>query len=86
MPCVSEFYGIAIHMYYNDHAPPHFHAEYGGHEALFKMDTLQVFRGKVPRRVRALVVEWASQHHDELAENWNLARDGIPLQSIEPLD
>ena len=25
MPRVSEFFGITIHMYYNDHMPPHFH-------------------------------------------------------------
>jgi hypothetical protein len=26
MPRISYFYGIAIFMYHNDHAPPHFHA------------------------------------------------------------
>jgi len=25
MPTISEFFGILILMYYNDHAPPHFH-------------------------------------------------------------
>jgi hypothetical protein len=25
MPRISEFFGIAIYMYYRDHAPPHFH-------------------------------------------------------------
>jgi hypothetical protein len=86
MPCVSQFYGITIYMYYNDHAPPHFHAEYAEDEALFGIDTLQVLRGRVPRRVRALVVEWATLHHGELVTNWNLARQGVPLQAIEPLD
>jgi Domain of unknown function (DUF4160) len=28
MPRISSFYGILIYMYYNGHAPPHFHAEY----------------------------------------------------------
>jgi len=28
MPRVSAFFGIIIAMYYNDHAPPHFHAIY----------------------------------------------------------
>jgi Domain of unknown function (DUF4160) len=86
MPRVSQFYGIAIYIYYNDHAPPHFHAEYAEDEALFTIETLQVLQGSVPRRVRALVVEWATQHLDELVANWNLARQGVPLQSIEPLD
>jgi len=29
MPVVSRFLGIAIAIYYRDHAPPHFHAIYG---------------------------------------------------------
>lgn len=27
MPRVSEFFGVAIYFYFNDHPPPHFHAE-----------------------------------------------------------
>lgn len=34
MPEISLFYGIRVTMYYNDHMPPHFHAEYNGHEAV----------------------------------------------------
>lgn len=86
MPLVSDFYGIGIYMYYSDHAPPHFHADYADSEALFAIETFQVLRGKVPRRVHALVVEWASLHRNELIANWNLARQGLPLQAIEPLD
>jgi len=26
MPTISVFYGIVIQMFWNDHAPPHFHA------------------------------------------------------------
>ncbi|HZW33848.1 MAG TPA: DUF4160 domain-containing protein [Isosphaeraceae bacterium] len=48
MPRVSQFYGIAIYMYYNDHAPPHFHAEYAEDEALFTIDTLQIFARRCP--------------------------------------
>ena len=29
MPEISRFLGIVIAMFYNDHAPPHFHAMYG---------------------------------------------------------
>lgn len=28
MPEISLFYGIRVKMYYDDHNPPHFHAEY----------------------------------------------------------
>ena len=44
-------------MYYNDHMPPHFHAEYAEHEAIYEIDILDVTRGGLPRRAHALVVE-----------------------------
>ena len=30
MPEICRFYGIVIRMYFREHGPPHFHAEYGG--------------------------------------------------------
>jgi len=86
MPRISAFFGIVIRMFYNDHSPPHFHAEYGEYEAVYKIETIEVLRGQLPRRGHALVVEWATLHRAELMENWNRARQSIPLRSIEPLD
>jgi Domain of unknown function (DUF4160) len=39
LPTISTFYGILIQMFFADHAPPHFHARYAGHEALFDIGT-----------------------------------------------
>ena len=39
MPEISRFLGIVIAMYYRDHAPPHFHAIYGEHEATVNIET-----------------------------------------------
>jgi hypothetical protein len=85
MPRISQFFGILIYMYYNDHAPPHFHAEYGGNEALYEIETLRVYAGGLPRRVHNLVIEWADLHRDELMQDWQRARNGEPLTEIEPL-
>jgi hypothetical protein len=85
MPCVSQFFGIAIFMYYNDHLPPHFHAEYAEHEATISIATLEVLTGELPRRARALVLEWASLHRRELSENWERARRGVTPEAISPL-
>ncbi len=38
MPTLSIFFGIVIRMFYNDHPPPHFHAEYQGQKATFTFD------------------------------------------------
>ncbi|MFI3196890.1 MAG: DUF4160 domain-containing protein [Methylococcaceae bacterium] len=35
MPIISRFFGIIIRMFYDDHNPPHFHAEYQAKNALF---------------------------------------------------
>jgi len=38
MPVISRFFGIIITMYWNDHNPPHFHAQYGEHEAIIGLN------------------------------------------------
>lgn len=45
MPTISEFFGIVIRMYYQDHAPAHFHAYYGEHNAVVEIETLRVREG-----------------------------------------
>ena len=85
MPELSRFYGIVIKMYYNDHAPPHFHAEYGGSVMLVAIDSLAVIAGKLPPRATGMVLEWAVQHQQELRESWDLARQMHPLNRIDPL-
>jgi hypothetical protein len=86
VPKVSEFFGIAIYMYYDDHGPPHFHALYAGRDAAFDIETLEVLFGQASPRVRRLVVEWAKQHRDELVDRWNKARAKGPLEWIAPLE
>ncbi len=86
MPRISAFFGIVIRMFYNDHSPPHFHTEYGEHEAVYRIETIEVLRGRLPRRAHALVVEWTTLHRTELMKNWDRARQSLPLRSIKPLD
>jgi hypothetical protein len=49
MPEISRFLGIVIKMFYDDHNPSHFHAEYGGKLALIDTHTLAVFSGSCRR-------------------------------------
>jgi hypothetical protein len=86
MPEISRFFGIIIRMFYDEHPPPHFHVEYGEHQASLRVDTLEIVRGKLPRRVLALVAEWTLLHRAELNDNWRLADEGQPLRPIEPLE
>jgi hypothetical protein len=86
LPTICRFFGIVITMNYNDHAPPHFHARYGGHKALLTIDGLSVVAGYLPPRVLGFVIEWAAQHVGELSANWELAREQKPLRMIPPLE
>lgn len=86
MPIVSRFYGIAIRIYRRDHNPPHFHAVYGGQQAIFSIADLKKLEGELPRRVIIMVLEWSFQYRDELMENWELALAGNEPRPIPPLD
>jgi len=86
MPEVSRFYGIIIRFYYRDHPPTHFHAIYGGHEALIEIETGAVYQGYLPSTALALVNDWRLMHVAELREDWNRARSERPLLPIAPLE
>ncbi len=85
MPTISMFYGIMIRMYNNnEHNPPHFHAQYQGHNAVFDMDG-NLTDGEMPKAQIKLIVAWAEIHREELLANWELAMQEEPLYKIEPL-
>ena len=65
MPTLAIFYGVAIQMFWYDHAPPHFHAVHGEHEAQLAMDGA-LLNGSLPPRVLAMVREWARSNQDGL--------------------
>lgn len=57
MPEISRFLGIIIRMFYNEHNPPHFHVYYNEFHAEIEITTLDYLAGKLPNRIRILVVE-----------------------------
>lgn len=85
MPEISRFFGIVIKMFFDDHNPPHFHAEYSGEIALVEIHTLSVLSGRLPPRVMGLVIEWATIHQQELLVDWQRAQARQELHRIAPL-
>lgn len=85
MPEISRFYGIIIAMFFDDHNPPHFHARYGKEKVAIEIHSLRILEGYIPPRALGIVIEWASQHKDELLNNWELAKSNQPPKKIEPL-
>jgi len=86
MPEISRFFGMVIAMFYNDHAPPHFHVRYGEQRAIVGIDSASLISGSLSPRVLGLVVEWTTLHRSELLDNWNRARRMDPLADIAPLE
>jgi len=84
MPAISEFYGIMIYMWFKDHNPPHFHAEYGEYKAMFNFDG-EIISGDFPAKKHKLVSAWAVIHSEELESNWELAKSRKETFLIEPL-
>lgn len=86
MPEVSRFYGIVIRMFFREHGPPHFHAEYSGQQAVVRIEDLTVLRGRLPPRALGIVKEWASLRQAELKTAWDRARRQEAPGKIAPLE
>ena len=85
VPRISEFYGIAIYMYWVDHPPPHFHALYSVDEAIVSIADGSVIAGSLPTIAMRLVREWLDLHREELEANWARATVPEALSRIDPL-
>ena len=86
MPEISRFFGIIIRMFFDEHNPPHVHAEYQEQKAVFDLNG-NVTRGELSSRTaKRLVREWIDLHVDELRADWELAQAGRDVQKIAPLE
>lgn len=85
MPEVSRFLGITIHMYFDEHNPPHFHVKYGEYNAQIDINSFALLQSYLPAKVLGLVVEWAEINQSKLIENWlSIEKDGY-FNKITPL-
>jgi len=85
MPVISEFYGIKIFMFWNDHMPPHFHAEYGDKKVLVDIVNGTVIKEVFPFKQLKLVLAWCEIHREELLRNWENAKQQLEINKIKPL-
>lgn len=75
MPTIAFFHGIAIRMFFNDHAPPHIHAYRGDQEAKFDIETGALIGGKLAAAQRRLVQKWIAMYNAELRAAWLAVRN-----------
>ena len=86
MPVISTFFGIIIRMFYQEHEPPHFHAEHHGDHAKFSFDGSILVGALRSRAARRRIERWVALHRRELEANWAKMKTGDPLERIEPLE
>jgi len=73
-------------MYFDEHDPPHFHAEYQGYKSVFDFKG-NVIKGNLNSKTATrLVREWIDLRINDLQEDWELARSGKEVKKIAPLD
>jgi hypothetical protein len=87
VPIISYFFGIRIRIRFEDHNPPHFHAEYQGAAASFTMDGEVLAENKkaIPGKQKALIKAWALIHQDELDDIWQMCQESGEVFKIEGL-
>ena len=79
------FFGIIIRMFYSEHNPPHFHAEYQGSEGIFNFEG-EMIQGNIRSNTAIrLIKEWTVLRKAELEENWKNVTEKVALNRIEPL-
>lgn len=88
MPIISTFFGIVVTMYFFDnrrHKLPHVHIKADGQEAVLTIPDGEVLEGTLRSNKLRLAQAWVEIHQDELMKCWDLAIEGKPVFSIEPL-
>lgn len=85
VPTICMFRGIKIFINYNEHSPPHFHAQYGEHKCAIAIAEIELINGSLPNKQLKMVYGWAALHQEELFEEWALAEQKQELFPIEPL-
>jgi hypothetical protein len=67
---VAIIAGVAIRFHWNEHPPPHFHAELADDTAVIDIRDLKLIRGSLPGNKLREVVKWASTRRASLSEAW----------------
>ena len=71
---VARVGGLKIHIYADEHPPPHFHVESPNIDATFTIDNCTFLRGNIDGREQRLVKWWYDRARPQLVVSWNATR------------
>jgi hypothetical protein len=83
MPTVAIIDGMKIQFFPNEHPPPHFHEIYAEYRALVRIDTMELWKGRLPRNKLRSVMEWANPRQAILLATWAAATANEEIGRID---
>jgi len=83
MPTVAVVDGVKIQVYWDDHPPSHFHAEYGEYRAQIVIGSLRLIKGYLPNAHLRKVIAWAKPRRNQLLEAWMKCQSDLHPGKIE---
>jgi Domain of unknown function (DUF4160) len=83
---IARFDGLSVHVYADEHPPPHFHVRWNGEERSFSIDTCSPLHasGGLARYLKN-IKKWHKKNQRLLVEAWNANRPAdCPVGPIIP--
>lgn len=71
---VARVRGLQIHVYSDEHSPPHFHVKSPDVDASFTVKDCTFLRGNIDSREQKLVRWWYDRSRPLLVATWNATR------------
>ncbi|MEM8584196.1 MAG: DUF4160 domain-containing protein [Bacteroidota bacterium] len=75
MPTYFTISGVKIQLFFQDHAPPHFHTSIAEYKAIISIEGAEILEGGLPKNKTKIILEWAIEHKELLMEIWNDLND-----------
>lgn len=75
MPTFFTISGVKIQLFFQDHAPPHFHTSIAEYKAIVKIENAEILEGDIPKNKKKEILEWAKENKAILMEIWNDLND-----------
>jgi len=87
LPRISNFGGMTIVVYYNDHNPPHFHIIYNEVRCRILIESGKYMSGhqKLPKTKEKEALKWLELHRNDIMRAWNDCRANRVPSKIPPL-
>lgn len=70
MSRIETLKGVKIHIYSNDHVPPHIHAIYGEYEILVDIRTVEILKGVLPKNKKKIAISYVRENQDDLLDTF----------------